>query len=135
MSEVRIPIGISTLKASLETESAKSKKSAPRMAERGIRRRWEGPTAIRIICGIISPTQPMIPAITTDKELASVATKIAMILIIFTLIPSAYASSSPRLKISKYLLIITITKTLKSIGILMRSTFESSALDKLPINQ
>jgi excinuclease ABC subunit A len=51
--------------------SASTRKAAPSSAEAGRRKRWLPPQSSRIMCGMIRPTKPMIPATATAAAVSS----------------------------------------------------------------
>lgn len=98
MIDVTIPMGISAVKSPRQRVSTIKRYKLPNNAEKRIKNLLLCPTIILEICGIISPTQLIIPPIETVKEQHKVVAIISMFLILETFTPNEDASSSPMLK-------------------------------------
>jgi len=90
-----MPSGVSTRAVLRAAVSTISMKAAPSSIEAGSRRAKFGPISMRAICGIISPIQPMTPAIATMLAVISVAAAMTRPRSRPTSTPSERASSSP----------------------------------------
>lgn len=95
ITEVKIPNGISEAKNVLQHMSTSTKKAAPMRRDAGRTILLSGPKRKRAICGMIKPTQPIIPAIATTEEVKRVAQTIFIIRKRSTCTPKASASTSP----------------------------------------
>ena len=78
MNAVRIPMGISTVDAVLETQSTSVSRPAPMNIEDGKDRLASFETIIREMCGTIRPTQPILPAMATLLAVMTVAQTMAI---------------------------------------------------------
>ena len=94
MNDVSIPIGISVCVTLLDIVSTAVRNEAPRMIDAGTVFLASGPAIILAICGITSPTHPMIPLTATEDAVMRDAATIATALIAFVLTPRDSASSS-----------------------------------------
>jgi len=89
-------MGISAGRSALVTVSADRSRMAPARAEAGTSLLLSDPTINRIRCGIIRPTNPMIPDTDTQTAVIIDAVTRSVILVLFGLIPSEDADRSPR---------------------------------------
>jgi len=76
MREVITPSGISSAEIERARSSTSSRKEAPVKNAAGSSRLCSGPTIKRARCGIISPTQPMIPVTATTEAVSNEALQI-----------------------------------------------------------
>ena len=132
---VIILIGISLIPIVLVIVSTRSIKMPPSNIEIGIALRFDDPTSILEKCGIIKPTQPIVPATHTEQAVNKVEHIIAIVLINLTFAPSVCASSIPKDSTSIQYDIKNkmIIEGIKTININLKSL--SDTYEKLPIVQ
>ena len=134
MRAVKIPMGTSVMSMVREMLSTSNRKAAPKHMVAGSKFLWSGPTSIRLMWGMTSPTHPIIPLMDTAAAVIRVQQHMIMNLSFPVSSPRDWASSSPMARIFSLHLKMNSMVIPRIMGIDAMNTSLLSTAEMLPIS-